>query len=217
MNTKLTTILFDLDGTLINTNELIIQSFLHTLHEYFPGQYSRNDVLPFMGPTLVETFGEIHPDAVDEMVASYRAFNLTNHDALVTEFEGVLETIVALKEKGYKMGIVTSKMFDVVLKGLKLTKLDPYFEVIVALDHVEKAKPDPGPIQLAMEKLQSSPEETLMVGDNHHDIVGGKNAGVRTAGVAWSIKGREYLESFKPDYILTNMKDLLAILEAEGK
>jgi len=217
MNTKLTTILFDLDGTLINTNELIIQSFLHTLHEYFPGQYSRNDVLPFMGPTLVETFGEIHPDAVDEMVASYRAFNLTNHDALVTEFEGVLETIVALKEKGYKIGIVTSKMFDVVLKGLKLTKLDPYFEVIVALDHVEKAKPDPGPIQLAMEKLQSSPEETLMVGDNHHDIVGGKNAGVRTAGVAWSIKGREYLESFKPDYILTNMKDLLAILEAEGK
>jgi len=217
MNTKLTTILFDLDGTLINTNELIIQSFLHTLHEYFPGQYSRNDVLPFMGPTLVETFGEIHPDAVDEMVASYRAFNLTNHDALVTEFEGVLETIGDLKEKGYKIGIVTSKMFDVVLKGLKLTKLDPYFEVIVALDHVEKAKPDPGPIQLAMEKLQSSPEETLMVGDNHHDIVGGKNAGVRTAGVAWSIKGREYLESFKPDYILTNMKDVLAILEAEGK
>lgn len=217
MNTKITTILFDLDGTLINTNELIIQSFLHTLQEYFPGKYSRNDVLPFMGPTLVETFGAIHPDAVDEMVASYRAFNLTNHDDLVTEFEGVLETIAALKEKGYKIGIVTSKMSDVVMKGLKLTKLDPYFEVIVALDHVEKAKPDPGPIKLALEKLQSSPEEALMVGDNHHDIVGGKNAGVRTAAVAWSIKGQEYLETFKPDYILTNMGDLLDILEVEGK
>lgn len=217
MSTKTTTILFDLDGTLIDTNELIIQSFLHTLQNYYPDQYKREDVLPFMGPTLVETFGGMNPDKVDEMVKTYRTFNISNHDLLVKEFEGVKETIMALKEKGYKIGIVTSKMSDVVMKGLKLTELDPYFEIIVALDHVEKAKPDPGPILLALEKLDSTPEEAIMVGDNHHDIVGGKNAGVRTAAVAWSIKGREYLAKYEPDFMLENMTDLLEILEAEGQ
>jgi pyrophosphatase PpaX len=217
MSTKTTTILFDLDGTLIDTNELIIQSFLHTLQRYYPDQYKREDVLPFMGPTLVETFGSMNPDNIEEMIKTYRTFNISNHDLLVKEFEGVKETVIALKEKGYKIGIVTSKMSDVVMKGLKLTKLDPYFEIIVALDHVEKAKPDPGPILMALEKLDSTPEETIMVGDNHHDIVGGQNAGVRTAAVAWSIKGRDYLATFNPDYMLENMTDLLSILEAEGK
>lgn len=217
MSTKTTTILFDLDGTLIDTNELIIQSFLHTLQHYYPDQYKREDVLPFMGPTLVETFGSMNPDNIEEMIKTYRTFNISNHDLLVKEFEGVKETIIALKEKGYKIGIVTSKMSDVVMKGLKLTELDPYFEIIVALDHVEKAKPDPGPILMALEKLDSTPEETIMVGDNHHDIVGGQNAGVRTAAVAWSIKGRDYLATFNPDYMLENMTDLLSILEAEGE
>jgi pyrophosphatase PpaX len=217
MSTKTTTILFDLDGTLIDTNELIIQSFLHTLQHYYPDQYKREDVLPFMGPTLVETFGSMNPDNIEEMIKTYRTFNISNHDLLVKEFEGVKETVIALKEKGYKIGIVTSKMSDVVMKGLKLTALDPYFEIIVALDHVEKAKPDPGPILMALEKLDSTPEETIMVGDNHHDIVGGQNAGVRTAAVAWSIKGRDYLATFNPDYMLENMTDLLSILEAEGE
>lgn len=217
MSTKTTTILFDLDGTLIDTNELIIQSFLHTLQHYYPDQYKREDVIPFMGPTLVETFGGMNPDQVEEMIKTYRAFNISNHDLLVKEFEGVKETVIALKEKGYKIGIVTSKMSDVVMKGLKLTELDPYFEIIVALDHVEKAKPDPGPVRMALEKLQSSPEEAIMVGDNHHDILGGKNAGVRTAAVAWSIKGRDYLAEYQPDYMLENMTDLLSILEAEGQ
>ncbi|MCM3602518.1 pyrophosphatase PpaX [Robertmurraya korlensis] len=217
MTTKTTTILFDLDGTLIDTNELIIQSFLHTLQHYYPDQYKREDVIPFMGPTLVETFGAMNPENVEEMIKTYRTFNISNHDSLVKEFEGVKETVMALKEKGYKIGIVTSKMSDVVMKGLKLTKLDPYFEIVVALDHVEKAKPDPGPVRMALEKLHSSPEEAIMVGDNHHDILGGKNAGVRTAAVAWSIKGRDYLAKYNPDYMLENMTDLLAVLEAEGQ
>ncbi|MFE8701588.1 pyrophosphatase PpaX [Cytobacillus sp. FJAT-54145] len=215
MNTNLTTILFDLDGTLIDTNELIINSFLHTLDHYYPNQYKREDVLPFIGPTLKETFGSMDQDKMDEMIRTYREFNLTNHDLLVKEYEGVLETIQALKEAGFKIGIVTSKISDVVMKGLKLTKLDPYFEVVVALDHVEKAKPDPGPIFMALEKLNSTPEEAMMVGDNYHDILAGKNAGVKTAGVAWSVKGREHLESYHPDYMLENMRDLLGILGVE--
>ncbi|WP_141432978.1 pyrophosphatase PpaX [Bacillus sp. 03113] len=215
MNHKINTILFDLDGTLIDTNELIIKSFLHTLDQYFPGQYKREDVLPFIGPSLHETFSSLDKDRTEEMIQTYRTFNISNHDLLVTEFDGVFETVKALKEKNYKMGIVTTKMSDVVKMGLQLTQLDQFFDIVVALDHVEKAKPDPEPIYKALELLSGRPEETIMVGDNYHDILAGKNAGTKTAGVAWTIKGREYLASFHPDYVLDNMKDLLSIVDGK--
>jgi pyrophosphatase PpaX len=93
MKNNMNTILFDLDGTLIDTNELIISTYLHTLEKYFPGKYTREDVLPFLGPTLHEVFGEMDPARVEEMVLEYRTYNLANHDALVKEFVGVMETI----------------------------------------------------------------------------------------------------------------------------
>ena len=212
MTNKITTILFDLDGTLIDTNELIISTYLHTLEKFYPNTYQREDVLPFMGPTLHDAFSSIDPNRVEEMIVEYRAYNLANHDELVTEFAGVNETIRTLKENGYKLGIVSTKAHNTILKGLRLMKLDAFFEVIVALDHVEKAKPDPEPIFNALEQLGSTPEEAIMVGDNYHDILAGKNAGTKTAGVVWSIKGRDYLAKFEPDYMLENMADLLTIL-----
>jgi pyrophosphatase PpaX len=212
MSNKIDTVLFDLDGTLIDTNELIISSFLHTMETYYPGQYNREDVLPFLGPSLQETFQPMDPEGYEGMITTYRTYNMANHDLLVKGFEGVYETVRTLKESGFHLGIVTTKRSDVVQMGLKLTGLDEFFEVVVALDHVEKAKPDPEPLLKALDQLGSSPDRAIMVGDNHHDILGGKNAGTKTAGVAWSIKGREHLEEYKPDYILEKMADILPIL-----
>lgn len=209
------TLLFDLDGTLINTNELIIESFLHTLHSFYPNQYKREDVLPFIGPTLYDTFGGIDAEKMEEMVKVYRKFNHEQHDLLVTEFETVFETIKTLKEKGYKLGIVTTKIRTTVNMGLKLTKLDQFFDVVVTLDDVDHAKPHPEPVLKALEQLGSIPEQAIMVGDNHHDIVAGQNAGTKTAGVSWSIKGREYISSYNPDYLLEKMSDLLPIIGVE--
>lgn len=209
---KINTLLFDLDGTLINTNELIIESFLHTLHSYYPNQYKREDVLPFIGPTLYDTFTSINPEKTEEMVKVYRKFNHEQHDMLVTEYETVFETIRTLKEHGFKLGIVTTKIRDTVNMGLKLTKLDQFFDVVVTLDDVENAKPHPEPVLKALAQLDSKPEEAIMVGDNHHDVEAGKNAGTQTAGVSWSIKGREYISSYNPDYLLERMSDLLPIV-----
>ncbi|RFU67054.1 pyrophosphatase PpaX [Bacillus sp. V59.32b] len=217
MGNKITTLLFDLDGTLINTNDLIIASFTETLNYYYPGQYTREDILPFIGPSLYETFHSIDKERVEEMIARYREHNVKNHDAMVTQYEGVYETIRILHEEEYKLGIVTTKKRDVVLKGLKLSKLDEFFEVIVTLDDVENAKPDPEPVLKALHLLESSPSEAIMIGDNHHDVLAGKNAGTLTAGVAWTVKGREYLEGFEPDYMLDHMGDLLRIPEASRK
>lgn len=214
MDKKITTLLFDLDGTLIDTNELIIASFLHTLEHYYPNQYTREDVYEFIGPSLRETFSGIDLDRAEEMIEHYREHNHLHHDSLVQEFEGVYETIQALKERNYKVGIVTTKMRKAVERGLIKGRLDPFFDVVVTYDDVKNTKPDPEPIELALKLIGSTAEETIMIGDNSHDILAGKNAGTKTAGVAWTIKGREYLEQYGPDYILDHMSDLLTIVEA---
>ncbi|MCM3585147.1 pyrophosphatase PpaX [Mesobacillus maritimus] len=212
MNNQIDTLLFDLDGTLIDTNELIVSSYLHTLEQYYPGQYKRNDVLPFMGPPLKEVFEGMDVTKAEDMIRTYRKYNIANHDRLVTEFEGVNDTIRTLSENGYKLAVVTTKLADVAKMGLALTGLDKYIKVLVALDDVTKAKPDPEPIYKALDILDSKPETAIMVGDNHHDVLAGKNAGTTTAGVAWTLKGKDHLATYNPDYMLDRMPDLLPIL-----
>ncbi len=212
------TLLFDLDGTLIDTNELILQSFSHTFEKYIPERrFTREEILPFNGPTLLESFSSVDPDRAEEMIAEYRKFNHEKHDELVTEFPGVFDTIKTLKEKGYKIGVVTTKIKNTVNMGLKLTKLDQFFDVVVTLDDVENPKPDAEPVLLALKLLGSTPEEAIMVGDNYQDIVSGKNAGTKTAGVAWSHKGKDFLLEYKPDFMLETMGDLLDIVSDKVK
>jgi pyrophosphatase PpaX len=146
------------------------------------------------------------------MIREYRTYNHEHHDLLVKEFKGVNETVRTLKDSGFKLAIVSTKILDTVRKGLKLTQLDPYFDVIVALDHVSEPKPNPEAIFLALKQLNSTPEQAIMIGDNYHDILAGKNAKTTTAGVSWSLKGREFLAQYKPDYILDEMADLLKIV-----
>lgn len=217
MSTELNTVLFDLDGTLVNTNELIIQSFLHTFDQFCPGRFRREDVIPFLGPPLRETFESINKDQVEEMMKCYREFNMAKHDEYVKEFDGVYDTVKKLYDSGVKMGIVTTKLRPAVEKGLKLSRLAPFFDVVVTLDDVKNAKPDPEPLFKALDQLGGKPEEAIMVGDNHHDIIGGKNAGTKTAAVAWSIKGEQFLRQFEPDYMLQEMEELLPIVGVTKK
>lgn len=206
-------LLFDFDGTLLNTNDLIIQTFMYVLEERFPGQYSPKDCMNFIGPSLIETFEQITPDEVDEMIEKYRQWNHANHDNLVAEYDGVLPTLEALKEQGIRLAIVSTKKRDTIEKGLELMGAKHLFEFWVGVDDVKNVKPDPEPVLLAIEKLGVKKEDVMMIGDNYHDIDAGKNAGVKTAGVAWSIKGEEFLRQFNPDYILQHMSDLLTIVK----
>lgn len=208
---KINTLLFDFDGTLLDTNELIIQTFLAVLDEHYPGRFGREEVLHFIGPSLEQTFTAIDPERVEELTAQYRSINRTMHDELVEEYDGVAETLRLLKAQGLKMAIVSTKRSDTIRHGLTLMGVSDVFDVLVGLDHVRNPKPDPEPLHLALEQLAASPDEALMIGDNSHDIEGGKNAGVRTAGVAWSAKGEDYLAGFHPDYMLQHISDLLEL------
>ncbi|MCM3745331.1 pyrophosphatase PpaX [Sporosarcina luteola] len=210
---KITTLLFDFDGTLLDTNELIIQTFQTVLNAHYPGRYEREDILPFLGPTLKETFDSIDPENSEQLIDEYRTWNIANHDAFASEFDGVSETLRQLKSSGFKMAIVSTKRNNMIRKGLQLMEAADLFDTVIGLDDVQHAKPHPEPLLLAMERLNSTPAETLMVGDNIHDILGGKNAGVRTAGVAWSAKGEKFIREQEPDFVLQHISDLLKITD----
>lgn len=206
------TILFDLDGTIINTNELILASFFHALEGVSEQPVTREQIIPYFGEPLgkqMKLFSGL--EQVDHLVDKYREFNMAKHDEMTTEFPYVKEVLDQLHNEGIRMGVVTTKMRDTAVKGLKLFDLEQYMQVVVTLDDVTKAKPDPEGIKLAMRKLDADPDSTLMVGDSQYDIQAAQNAGIRAAGVAWSIKGKEFLNRFEPDYMLDDIRDLLEL------
>lgn len=217
MTKKITTLLFDFDGTLLDTNELIIQTFEHVLNNHFPGKYTREDILPFLGPTLHDTFSQVDEKNAEQLIAEYREWNIANHDALSIEFDGVSKTLRALKDEGYKIAIVSTKKNNMVHRGIDLLEVGNIFDTVIGLDDVSKPKPDPEPILLALERLNADPKEALMIGDNYHDIVGGQNAGVKTAGVAWTIKGEDFLQQYNPTYMLQHISDLHDILNGDER
>lgn len=209
----ITTVLFDLDGTIVDTNELIIQSFLHTLEGETEQPYTRERIIPHMGFPLLEQLRFFTgKDQVDELVVKYRKFNLDKHDELVAEFPHVREVLAELRSRKIRMGVATNKMRMTTLMGLKMCGLDSYMDAIVTIDDVANGKPDPEMIRKALEQLNVDPWEALMVGDSKYDIVAGRDAGVKTVGVSWSLKGEEHLRTFHPDYIIRDMRDLLEIV-----
>lgn len=211
-NMSIETVLFDLDGTLIDSNELIHLSFEYTMKHY-GFTFTDEELRAFNGPPLWDTFSKLNPGHEDAMIHTYREHNFLIHDEYVKIFPYVIPTIEKLKKKGIGIGIVTSKMRKGVTHGLTFTTLDKYVDTIVTVDDVVNAKPHPESVLKAMNSLNGKKNATLMVGDNSHDILAGQRAGVYTAGVTWTEKGQDYLASYKPTYMLKDMRELIKIVE----
>lgn len=210
----ITTVLFDLDGTLINTNPLIIKTFEITLKHFFPAEtFTKERILDFIGPTLVQTFDSLNKEKTNEMRAFYQKVTKELHDDMVDIYPTVKEGLKLLKDRNLNLGIVSSKRREMVIHGLKHCGIDNYFQFVIGADDVKNPKPDKEPIIKAMNIVKSRKEETIFVGDNSHDILGGKNAGVITCCVAWALRGADYLKQYQPDYILEDMSDLIQIID----
>ncbi|CEH30540.1 pyrophosphatase [Aneurinibacillus migulanus] len=206
-------VLFDLDGTLIDTNNLILTSFMYTLEKFYPGKYTREDLIPHMGKPLYDQMELFGPERSEELVQVYREHNERVHDELVEEFPNVLDTIEQLAKMGIKMGIVTTKQRKTAEMGLRLFGLDKYMDAFISYQDTENHKPHPEPVHKAMQALGADPARTLMVGDSQYDIQAGQNAGIASAGVAWSMKGASFLSSFNPTYLLNDMSDIIQIVK----
>lgn len=211
-------VLFDLDGTIVNTNELIISSFMHALKENNLPVLTREEIIPHMGTTLqqqMSAFSGLQDTSVLEL--SYRSYNYAHHDELIRSFPHVNETMKGLLSRGIKLGIVTTKIRPTTLKALEMFDLLKYMDTIVTVNDVIQPKPHPEPVLTAVANLGVDPARTLMVGDSAVDIQSAKAAGVRVAGVAWSLKGEDTLRKYDPDYIIHDMTDLYTIVEQETK
>ena len=154
-------ILFDLDGTLLNTRTLIDRSFVHTFEHFRPDmQLTDDDLDSFFGPTLHQTFSRFssNEEEINKMIEYYREYNYANHDLLVRTFPGVYDTLETLHKRGFKLGVVSSKKKDLILRGLDLCKIGKFIDVVIGCDEVENHKPAPDGILLAIDLLTEKKE-----------------------------------------------------------
>ncbi|QHT58891.1 pyrophosphatase PpaX [Paenibacillus lycopersici] len=218
MTTELKAMLFDLDGTIMDTNELIIESFLRTLKGTVPPEFNREHIIPSMGLPLAEQFRLFSGrEQVEDLVAAYREVNLQLHDEYVKAFPYVKDVFARLHEAGIRIGIVTTKIRLTTERGLRYVGLYDYVvpEAIVTIEDVTHPKPHPEPVQRALDALGIRPEEALMVGDSVVDIQSAEAAGVASVGVAWSLKGEALLKENGARHIIHDMRDLYAIAGLE--
>lgn len=206
-------IIFDLDGTVLYTDELIKRSFIKVFEKYKPGYtLNEDELLSFLGPSLKETFSKYFPDEMfDELLNYYHDYNHSHHEDYVYVYPTVIETLEYLKAKGYPLAIVTTKLKVAAYVGLNTFDLNKYFDIIIGLDDVKFTKPDPEGILKAMEQLGIS--KAIYIGDNITDILAGKNAGVETIAVKWSPKGFQHLLELKPDLMIDEMKEIIPYIE----
>lgn len=198
----ITTILFDLDGTLIDSIELILASYRHTMAAH--GREVPPDTvwLAGLGTPLWVQFAHFTDDQaeLDRMVATYREHNLQHHDSLVREYPGVRSAVNNLHAMGMTLGIVTSKMRDTAFRGLAVCGYDAaVFEILIGADDVAEHKPSPVPILAALARLNVVPAGVVYVGDSPHDMNAGRAAEVTAAAVRWGPFPDEILAPTKPD------------------
>ena len=203
------TILFDLDGTLIDSNQLIIDSFKAVFDKEYPNlEVIETEYVSFIGPTLWESFGKYENDPVkiDALVALYKLYNKNKHDEAIKPFPNAVKLLKTLKLKGYKVGIASSKMHEVVKQGLRISGLLDFVDVVVGMDDVTSHKPNPEALLKALELLGG--HKAIYIGDHPNDIKAGKNANMITIGVGYTWHLDKLKES-NPDYLINDLMEVL--------
>jgi pyrophosphatase PpaX len=152
-------------------------------------------------------------EKVQQLIATYREWNLAHHDAMVTAYPGAVEAVRALKSRGSRLGIVTSKNRHGLAKGLVRCGFDGLFDVLVTSDDLEASKPSPEPVYAALARLGEKPGNTLFVGDSPHDIAAGRDAGTTTGACLWGPFSREQLEAERPDHWFSSFADLTVLAD----
>ena len=181
-------LLFDLDGTLCDTDEMIVQTMFAIYKEYKPvKERTRKELYYFSGPPIKETLAREFPNQDKEhMYEVFKNVSKGFYPKTVKAYKDEVETLTRLKEKGYRLGVVTNKGLPLTLYSLEICHIDQLFDVVISADDVKIPKPDPTGIYKALEKLGiSNKKEVLYIGDNDIDYITATNAGVDALLVTW--------------------------------
>mgnify|MGYP003576041919 CR=1 FL=1 len=209
-------VLFDLDGTLIDSIELILRSMRHAFAARGARVPSDAEWLAGVGTPLPAMFAQFADGEaqVADLIASYREFQLAHHDLLVRGYDALEETLMVLREKGHPLGVVTSKSDWLARKGLEHVGVAHLFDTIVGCDSCTRHKPHPEPVLIALDRLGCAASRAVFVGDSVHDIEAGNAAGVVTVAALWGPFTREQLEPARPHRYVERLRDLPGVLQA---
>lgn len=205
-------VLFDLDGTLADSVPLILRCYRHTMRTHLGAERPDEEWLRTIGTPLRDQLLDFARDTEEAaaMLDTYVAFQHTVHDDMVRSFEGARDVLERLVQEGSRLGVVTSKRRKIALRTLDVSGLGDLVEVLVAADDVSRGKPDPEPVERALELLdvEERRRRVLFVGDSPFDLRAGRGAGVRTAGALWGPFSRDVLERERPDHLVEGLADV---------
>ena len=207
------TVLFDLDGTLVDSGEIILSSFRHATKTVLAREIPFEELAAAVGGSNIhEQMRAFDEERTDELVRVYREHNEPLHDDLVA-FEGIERVLERLKTEGRQLGIVTAKRRKTVDLAFAILPLEHFFDTVVTSEQTEHHKPHPEPVLTALERLGAEPGEAAFIGDSPFDMGAGKAAGVFTVGVSWGkIHPVERLRETGADAVVHSPEELLDVL-----
>ncbi len=191
--------LFDFDGTLVDSVELILDSYRYATAAVLGETPSEEVLRSCIGRPLSDAMQTLDPERAQELTDVYLAHNVTRHDALLARYPGVEELLAGLQADGRTIGIVTSKRRIAVDLALDLLGITTRFDVIVSWEDTDRHKPLPDPLLEALRRLDAAPTDAVYLGDTAWDIRAARAAGVLTAAVLWGVAGAAEMEAEQPD------------------
>jgi HAD superfamily hydrolase (TIGR01509 family) len=208
-------IIFDLDGTLVDSKRDIAGAQLWVLHQLGVDTYKVEDLYPLIGKPLAETFSRLLPPILHGRIAEaadlYKTYYPPRALETTTLFPGVRETLETLLAKGITLATATTKLTPGTRRVLTHFGIADCFVQIQGSDDIP-FKPDPTIIFKILSDQAWDPAETLMVGDTDNDIEAGKRAGIRTCGVTYGLLSKEMIQKHNPDFVIDSLPELLSLL-----
>lgn len=207
-------VLFDLDGTLIDSIGLLLKCVHHTFDGRSPAPTDEEWVAGIGTPLSKQLAPYASSDEeVQELTRRYRTFQREQHDSFTSAFPGVIETVTELDRRGHPMGVVTSKSNEMMHRGLQWIGIDKLMRTTIGMDSCTIHKPEAFPVLLALEEIGYSPDEAVFVGDSPHDVQSGNAAGVVSVAALWGPFTRDQLAASLPREYLSNITGLPALLD----
>ena len=208
---KYDAIIFDVDGTLTSTNELIFASFNHIIEKYLGRKCSDEEIIALFGPTEDKIIEKYFPENHEEVKEDYYAFYEANHQ-MAALYPGVKELLSSLKQSGIILGTFTGKGRRAAIITLHKFGIFDYFDLIITGDEVVNHKPDAEGILKFLEAYPFPKERVLMVGDAPPDITASRSAGIPIASVVWDSYAKDEVISMQSDFVFHTVAELSAFL-----
>jgi len=207
MKSRFKGIIFDVDGTLTFTNQLIFDSFNHITKKYLGKSYSDDEIIALFGPTEDVILKEMCKEEYENARKDYYAYYKNNHD-IARLYDGIKDLIIEINHSGILLSVFTGKGRTSALITLDELGLTKYFDMIVSGDDVENHKPSPEGIMMFLNKHNFNPAEVLMIGDAPSDIIAAKESGVEIASVVWDSYAEEEVRKLNSTTIFHSVEEL---------